>query len=71
MSKDDCLTLRGQVVKAAPGGKFTVKLETGQEVKAQISGKIRQNKIQILIFDEVDVEISPYDLTQGRISYRY
>ena len=71
MSKEDCLTLKGKVVHAAPGGKFTVELENGAKVKASVSGRIRQNKIQILVYDNVDVELSPYDLSQGRISYRH
>jgi translation initiation factor IF-1 len=61
----------GKVVRALKGGHFAVKLEKGHEILAYISGKIRKHYIRILQGDRVKVELSPYDLTKGRIVYRY
>lgn len=71
MSKADCLEVKGTVVKVKPGSHFDVELENGLIVDCTLSGKIRINKIKILLSDEVLVEMSPYDLTKGRISFRY
>jgi len=71
MSKEDTLTLKGTITDKHPGAKFFVKLENGHEINCIISGKIRKNNIRILLGDEVDVELSPYDLTLGRIVYRH
>jgi translation initiation factor IF-1 len=71
LAKDDILLLKGRVVDAAPGARFKVLLENGHTVNAVISGKIRKNNIQILLDDEVEVELSPYDLQLGRITYRF
>ncbi len=72
MPKDtDCIKLEGVVVEVLPNTRFRVKLNSGgNEVVAGISGKMRKNNIRILAGDSVTVEISPYDLTTGRISYR-
>lgn len=70
-NKDDTIVIRGVVTDAAPGAKFKVKLENGHICNAVISGKIRKNNIQILLDDEVELEMSPYDLNLGRIVYRY
>jgi translation initiation factor IF-1 len=70
MSKEDVIIIRGRVTDAAPGAKFKVELENGHKINAVISGKIRKNNIQILLNDQVDVEMSCYDLTLGRIIYR-
>lgn len=72
MPKDtDCIKLEGVVVEVLPNTRFRVKLNSGgNEVVAGISGKMRKNNIRILAGDSVIVEISPYDLTTGRISYR-
>ena len=72
MPKDtDCIKLEGVVVDVLPNTRFRVKLNSGgNEVVAGISGKMRKNNIRILAGDSVTVEISPYDLTTGRISYR-
>lgn len=70
MSKEGKITLRGTVTTALQGGQFKVLLENNVEVMANVSGKIRVYKIQILKGDTVDVELSPYDLTRGRIVYR-
>lgn len=68
--KERGIVLEGEVVEALPNGMFRVKLETGQEVLAHIAGKLRVNFIRILPGDKVKVELSPYDLTRGRIVYR-
>lgn len=71
MSKDkDVIELEGIVSEALPNALFRVKLETGQVILAHVSGKIRKNFIRILPGDKVKVELSPYDLTRGRITYR-
>ena len=69
--KDDILVLRGKVVDASQGARFRVTLENGHTLNAIISGRIRKNNIQILLDDVVDVEMSLYDLTIGRITYRH
>mmetsp|Transcript_20062 Transcript_20062/g.30043 ORF Transcript_20062/g.30043 Transcript_20062/m.30043 type:complete len:167 (+) Transcript_20062:122-622(+) len=66
------ITVEGQVVDALPGTMFKVKLdEVDQEVLCQLAGKMRKNNIRVLIGDKVRVELSPYDLSKGRISFRY
>ncbi len=69
--RSDFIVARGQIVEANPGARFKVKLENGHILNATISGRIRKNNIQMLLGDQVEVEMSPYDLTLGRISYRY
>ena len=69
--EDDVIVMKGTVIDASPGARFKVQLENGHTLNAIISGKIRKNNIQILLGDEVQVEMSPYDLTLGRISYRF
>ncbi|MDQ3855999.1 MAG: translation initiation factor IF-1 [Chloroflexota bacterium] len=71
MSKKDAIVVEGKVVEPLPNAMFRVELENGHEVLAHISGKIRLNFIRILPGDRVQVELSPYDLTRGRITYRY
>jgi translation initiation factor IF-1 len=63
--------MTGTVVEALPNAMFRVELENGHEITAHISGKIRMHYIRILPGDKVQVELSPYDLTRGRITYRY
>ena len=70
MAKKDVIEAMGTVVDAQPNAKFKVKLDNGFEVLAHISGKIRMNYIRILPGDKVKVELSPYDLTRGRIIWR-
>ncbi|MEW5828084.1 MAG: translation initiation factor IF-1 [Chloroflexota bacterium] len=71
MAKDDGkIQVEGTVVEALPGTQFRVRLETGHEVLAYLSGKMRKYYIRILLGDRVKVEMSPYDLTRGRIVYR-
>lgn len=71
MSKQDAIELDGKVVEPLPNAMFNVELENGKVILCTISGKIRMNYIRILPGDKVLVEISPYDLTRGRITYRY
>lgn len=70
MSKEDLIEVRGKVVEALPNTLFQVELETGQKVLAHLAGKLRLHYIKILPGDKVVVEVSPYDLTRGRITYR-
>ena len=71
MIKDkDVIELEGEVTEALPNALFRVKIETGQLILAHVSGKIRRHWIRILPGDRVKVELSPYDLTRGRITYR-
>ncbi len=69
-AKDQFLQLKGRVVQALANTQFRVELETGQTVLAHVSGRMRKHFIRIVPGDEVIVEISPYDLTKGRIIYR-
>ncbi|MBS3740872.1 MAG: translation initiation factor IF-1 [Candidatus Cloacimonetes bacterium] len=71
MSKGSVIEVEGVVEEALPGTKFKVKLENGHTVLAHISGKMRMNYIRILVGDKVKLELSPYDLSKGRIVYRY
>jgi len=66
----DVIEVSGVIIESLPNAQFKVKLETGQEILAHISGKIRKHYIRILLGDGVKVELSPYDLTRGRIIYR-
>ncbi|MBG90739.1 MAG: translation initiation factor IF-1 [Actinobacteria bacterium] len=68
--KESYIEVSGVVVESLPNAQFKVKLETGQEIIAHISGKMRKYYIRILLGDTVKVELSPYDLTRGRITYR-
>lgn len=70
MAKDDVLELEGTVVEALPNAMFQVELENGHKILAHISGKLRMHFIRILPGDKVTVEMSPYDLTKGRITWR-
>ena len=69
LSKNDVIEAQGKVIDLIPGGKFKVELEGGHEVVAHVSGKMRVNNIRILPGDTVVLELSPYDLTHGRIIY--
>lgn len=69
--KDDAIELEGTVVEPLPNAMFRVELENGHKVLAHISGKMRMHYIRILPGDKVVVQLSPYDLTRGRITYRY
>lgn len=71
MSKNDVIEVEGTVIEPLPNAMFRVELENGHKVLAHVSGKIRMNFIRILPGDKVTIELSPYDLTRGRIVYRY
>ena len=71
MGKQDVIEIDGIVEDTLPDAKFKVKLENGHVILAHVAGKIRMNYIRILTGDRVTVEISPYDLTRGRITYRH
>ena len=70
MSKEDVIDAEGKVVDVLPNGNFKVEIMNGHCITAYISGKLRANKIRVLIGDKVKVEMSPYDLTKGRIVWR-
>lgn len=70
MSKEDIIEVEGKVLEAMPNAMFKVELENGHQIIAHISGKLRMNYIRILPGDKVTVEMSPYDLTRGRITWR-
>ncbi len=69
--KEDAIVLEGTVLESLPNAMFKVELENGHELLAHISGKMRMHYIRILPGDRVQVELTPYDLTRGRITYRY
>lgn len=69
--KEDAIVLEGVILESLPNAMFKVKLENDHEVLAHISGKMRMHYIRILPGDKVQVELTPYDLTRGRITYRY
>jgi len=71
MSKEDVIEVEGKVLEPLPNAMFKVELNNGHKVLAHVSGKIRMHFIRILPGDRVTVELSPYDLTRGRIVYRY
>ena len=71
MAKQDVIELEGTVLDTLPNAMFKVELENGHEILAHVSGKIRMNYIRILPCDKVTVEMTPYDLSRGRITYRY
>ena len=70
MPKEDVIEVKGVVIDSLPNAVFKVELENGHVVTAHISGKLRQNYIKILTGDHVTMELSPYDLTRGRITWR-
>jgi translation initiation factor IF-1 len=71
MAKQGPIKVDGVITDTLPNAMFKVNLENGHEILAHISGKMRMNFIKILVGDKVTVELSPYDLTKGRITYRY
>lgn len=71
MAKKEKIQVRGKVVETLPNAYFRIELENGHKILAHISGKMRVHFIRILTGDEVTVELSPYDLTRGRITYRH
>jgi translation initiation factor IF-1 len=71
LAKEEPIQMAGDVIEALPNAMFRVKLENEHEITCHVSGKIRMNYIRILPGDKVTVEMSPYDLTKGRITYRF
>ena len=71
MSKEESIEVEGTILEPLPSAMFRVELENGHKVLAHISGKMRMHFIRILSGDKVKVQLSPYDLTRGRITYRY
>ncbi len=71
MSKEQSIKVDGTIIETLPNASFKVELESGHQILAHISGKMRMHFIKILPGDKVTVELSPYDLTRGRITYRY
>ena len=71
MAKQDLLEFKGRVTELLPNAMFRVKLENSHEMLAHTAGKLRKNRIRVLAGDQVMVEVTPYDLTKGRIIFRY
>jgi translation initiation factor IF-1 len=71
MAKETSIKVDGTIIETLPNATFTVQLENGHEILAHISGKMRMHFIKILPGDKVSLEMSPYDLNRGRITYRY
>ena len=71
MSKQDLLEFKGKVIDLLPNAMFRVKLDNDHEVLAHTSGRMRKNRIRVLAGDRVNVEMTPYDLTKGRITFRF
>ncbi|PYM96058.1 MAG: translation initiation factor IF-1 [Candidatus Rokuibacteriota bacterium] len=71
MSKEEAIEVEGKVVEPLPNAMFRVQMDNGHKVLAHVSGKMRMNHIRILPGDKVTMELSPYDLTRGRITYRF
>ena len=71
MAKEETIKMRGSVIECMPNAMFRVLLAGGHQIIGIISGKIRKHNINILLGDDVEVEMSPYDLTKGRITFRY
>ena len=71
MTKQETLEFKGKVTELLPNAMFRVKLDNDHEVLAHTSGKMRKNRIRVLLGDKVTVEMTPYDLTKGRITFRY
>lgn len=71
MSKEDLIEMDGVVTEIMPNQRFRVELENGMNIQAYSSGKMRRFRIRVVAGDKVQLEMSPYDLTKGRISYRY
>lgn len=70
MSKEDLIDLTGEVVEVLPNATFRVKLENGHIILAHTSGRMKKNRIKVLVGDSVNVEVTPYDFTKGRITFR-
>ncbi len=71
MANDDLIPMEGEVVEVFPGGTFMVRTEAGTDVFAHLSGKLRRYRIRVVLGDKVTVEVTPYELNKGRITYRH
>ena len=71
MSKEGCIELTGTIIEKFPSGLFSVQLDQERTVLAHLAGKLRRNRIRVLAGDKVTLELSPYDLTKGRITFRH
>ncbi|NBX74121.1 MAG: translation initiation factor IF-1 [Alphaproteobacteria bacterium] len=71
MAKEELIEFPGQVLEVLPNAMYRVRLENGHEIIAHASGKMRKNRIRVLAGDKVNVEMTPYDLSKGRINFRY
>ena len=71
MAKEELIEFEGEVLEVLPNAMFQVKLDNGHEVLAHTSGRMRKNRIRVLVGDKVNVEMTPYDLTKGRITFRH
>lgn len=71
MAKEEPIEVEGKVVEVLPGSRFRIELESGHVIMGTLSGKMRKNNIKVILYDKVKVEMTPYDLSVGRISFRY
>lgn len=71
MAKEELIEMRGQVIELLPNATYRVRLENGHEVLGYTAGKMLKNRIRVLVGDEVLMELTPYDLTKGRVTYRF
>lgn len=71
MASDDLIAIEGEISEVFPGGNFLVKTDAGTQVHAHLGGKLRRFRIRVVLGDRVTVEVSPYDLTRGRITFRH
>ena len=71
MAKEETIQMQGEIVETLPNATFRVELENGHELIAVMAGKMRKNRIRVLAGDKVQVEMTPYDLSKGRINYRF
>ena len=71
MAKEEVIEVEGKVVEVLPGSRFRIELENGHIIMGTLSGKMRKNNIKVILYDKVLLEMTPYDLTKGRITFRY
>ena len=71
MAKEEVIEVDGKVVEVLPGSRFKIELENGHQIMGTLSGKMRKNNIKVILYDRVTVEMTPYDLSVGRISFRH
>jgi len=71
MAKEEVIEVEGKVVEVLPGSRFRIELENGHIIMGTLSGKMRKNNIKVILYDRVTIEMTPYDLSVGRISFRH